>query len=111
MVGVDPREHIKRQVWTSVPDFAIALVAVLALGWITGPEARDAVPTSTELADLDQLFWISPVNLLPLGLLGVLSVRKAPAPPALPGPGLFAGGLAAFTQPQVARKSVVWGRG
>src|SRR3712207_4796419 len=64
MVGVDPREHIKRQVWTSVPAFAIALVVFLVLGWITGPEVRDAVPTSTELADLGQLFWISPMNLL-----------------------------------------------
>src|SRR3712207_2527604 len=101
MVGVDPREHIKRQVWTSVPAFGIALVVFLVLGWVPGPDVRDAVPTSTGLADLDQLFWISPVNLLPLVLLVVLSVRKAPASLALLGSALFAGVLAAFTQPQV----------
>jgi Na+:H+ antiporter, NhaC family len=101
MVGVDPREHIKRQVWTSVPAFVIALVAFFVLGWVTGPDVQDAVPTSTELADLDELFWISPVNLLPLLLLVVLSVRKAPASLALLGSALFAGLLAAFTQSQV----------
>src|SRR3712207_538070 len=101
MVGVDPREHIKRQVWTSVPAFLIALVVFLVLGWVTGPDVRDAVPTSTELADLDQLYWISPVNLLPLLLLVVLSVRKAPASLALLASAVFAGALAAFTQPQV----------
>src|SRR3712207_2301639 len=101
MVGVDPREHIKRQVWTSVPAFVVALVVFFVLGWVTGPDVQDAVPTSTELADLDDLFWISPVNLLPLLLLVVLSVRKAPASLALLGSALFAGGLAAFTQHKV----------
>jgi NhaC family Na+:H+ antiporter len=41
------------------------------------------------------------VNLLPLVLLIVLSVRKAPASLALLGSALFAGVLAAFTQSQV----------
>ncbi|NEK57988.1 Na+/H+ antiporter NhaC [Geodermatophilus sabuli] len=101
MVGVDPREHIKRQVWTSVPAFLIALVVFFVLGFVRAPDVRDTVSTSTELADLDQLFWISPVNLLPLLLLVVLSVRKAPASLSLLGSALFAGVLAAFTQPQV----------
>jgi NhaC family Na+:H+ antiporter len=101
MVGVDPREHIKRQVWTSVPAFAIALVVFIVLGLVKAPDVQDTVSTSTELADLDQLFWISPANLLPLVLLIVLSVRKAPASLSLLGSALFAGALAAFTQPQV----------
>lgn len=101
MVGVEPREHIKRQVWTSVPAFLIALVVFFVLGWVKAPDVDDDVSTATELADLDKLFWISPVNLLPLLLLIVLSVRKAPASLALLGSALFAGVLAAFTQPQV----------
>ncbi|GIE95025.1 Na+/H+ antiporter NhaC [Paractinoplanes rishiriensis] len=101
MVGVDPREHIKRQAWTSVPAFLIALVVFFVLGWIKAPDVRDTVSTATELADLDQLFWISPVNLLPLLLLVVLSVRKAPASLALLASALFAGLVAAFTQRQV----------
>jgi NhaC family Na+:H+ antiporter len=101
LVGVDPREHIKRQVWTSGPAFLIALVVFSVLGLATSPDVRGAVSTDTELADLDQLFWISPVNLLPLVLLVVLSIRKAPASLSLLGSALFAGVLAAFTQPQV----------
>ncbi|TYP81162.1 Na+/H+ antiporter NhaC [Blastococcus xanthinilyticus] len=101
MVGVDPREHIKRQVWTSAPAFLIALVVFVVLGFVTDADVQDAAATDTELADLDQLFWISPVNLLPLLLLIVLSVRKAPASLSLLGSALFAGVLAAFTQPQV----------
>lgn len=101
MVGLDPREHIKRQVWTSVPAFFIALAVFFVLGFVRTPDVRDEVPTSTELADLDQLFWISPVNLLPLVLLVVLSARKAPASLSLLASALFAGALAAFTQPQV----------
>ncbi|WP_243755153.1 Na+/H+ antiporter NhaC [Paractinoplanes brasiliensis] len=101
MAGVDPREHIKRQVWTSVPAFLIALVAFFVLGLLKAPEVDDTVSTATELADLDQLFWINPVNLLPLLLLVVLSVRKAPASLALLASAMFAGLLAAFTQRQV----------
>ncbi|MET8153561.1 Na+/H+ antiporter NhaC [Actinoplanes sp. NPDC049668] len=100
MVGVDPREHIKRQVWTSVPAFLIALAVFLVVGLVRASDVQDTVATATELADLDQLFWISPVNLLPLLLLIVLSVRKAPASLALLASALFAGVLAAFTQPQ-----------
>ena len=35
LVGVDTYEHIKRQVWTSVPAFAIAVVVFLVLGLAT----------------------------------------------------------------------------
>ncbi|SDE26984.1 Na+:H+ antiporter, NhaC family [Blastococcus fimeti] len=109
MVGVDPRVHIKRQVWTSAPAFLVALVVFFVLGFVRAPDVRDSVSTTTELADLDQLFWISPVNLLPLVLLVVLSVRKAPASLSLLGSALFAGALAAFTQPQVVSDFVAGG--
>jgi NhaC family Na+:H+ antiporter len=101
MVGVDPREHIKRQVWTSVPAFLVALLVFFILGLVRAPDVHDTVPTTTELADLDKLFWINPLNLLPLLLLIILSVRKAPASLSLLGSALFAGLLAAFTQRQV----------
>jgi Na+:H+ antiporter, NhaC family len=110
MVAVDPREHIKRQVWTSVPAFAIALAVFFVLGLLKAPDVHDTVSTTTELADLDTLFWISPLNLLPLVLLVVLSVRKAPASLSLLGSALFAGVLAAFTQRQVVADFVA-GRG
>jgi NhaC family Na+:H+ antiporter len=92
-------EHIKRQVWTSVPAFAIGLVifSILAL---SGP-APVSTDTKSELADLDAIYWITPLALLPLVLLAVLSVRRVPASLALLASTLFAGVLGAFMQPHV----------
>lgn len=101
MVGVDVREHIKRQVWTSIPAFGIAFVAFIVLGLVHAGEAYSDALMSTELADLDQLYWINPINLLPLVLLVVLSMRKVPASLALLAAALFAGLMAPFTQPDV----------
>ncbi len=101
MVKVDVYEHIKRQVWTSVPAFLIALIVFFALGFRHIGLAEDTVSTSTELDALSDVFWINPVNLLPLVLLGYLSIRKVPASLALMASALFAGLMAAFTQPEV----------
>lgn len=99
MVGVEPREHIKRQAWTSVPAFALAFVVFLILGFTA--EVTDTVATSSELSELSSLYYITPWNLLPLLLLGVLSARKVPASMALMASALFAGVLGAFLQPGV----------
>ena len=100
LVGVDTYEHIKRQVWTSVPAFGIAFVVFVILG-ITGDEVASKAETESELADLNQIFAISPLALLPLVLLAVLSIKKVPASLALLASTLFAGILAAFLQPGV----------
>lgn len=92
-------EHIRRQVWTSVPAFVIAL-AVFTILSISGP-APTAMDTTSELADLDSIFWITPLALLPLVLLAFLSVRRVPASLALLASTLFAGVLGAFLQPDV----------
>jgi NhaC family Na+:H+ antiporter len=101
MVKVDVYAHIRRQVWTSVPAFIIAVAVFFALGLAHVGETEDTVSTTTELDALADVFWISPVNLLPLALLAYLSVRKVPASLALMASALFAGGLAAFTQSDV----------
>jgi Na+:H+ antiporter, NhaC family len=111
LVGVDVHEHIKRQVWTSVPAFAIAVVVFLLLGLGAGPEVDDAVPTEIELDALDSVYNITPLNLLPLLLLGVLSIRKVPAPLALIASTLFAGVVGAFTQPDIVQGFVEEDRG
>jgi len=59
---------------------------------------RDAVGEDVELARLDQIFWINPLNLLPLVLLVILSIRKAPASLALLAASLFAGIQATILQ-------------
>jgi NhaC family Na+:H+ antiporter len=101
MVKVDVYEHIKRQVWTSVPAFLLAVSAFFVMGLAHTGQGPDTVATTTELEALSDVFWINPVNLLPLVLLAFLSVRKAPASLALLTSALFAGVLACFTQPQV----------
>jgi NhaC family Na+:H+ antiporter len=105
MVGADLYDHIRAQVWTSVPAFVIA-AAVFALLGVVGPGVDDTIATSVELAKLDQIYWITPLNLLPLALLAYLSVRKVPAPLALMASALFAGVLGAVLQPDVMRTFV-----
>ena len=100
VVGVDVHEHIRRQVWTSAPAFAIAVAVFTVLG-LTGPDTVSAAETSSDLAELDQVFWITPLALLPLALLAYLSIRKVPAAMALMVSTLFAGVLGAFLQPDV----------
>jgi NhaC family Na+:H+ antiporter len=106
MVKVDVYEHIKRQAWTSVPAFLIGFVLFLLIGLFWGPAATDAGDTASELSGLSDIYWITPLNLLPLLLLIVLSARKAPASLALMAAAIFAGILAVFTQPQVVRDFV-----
>lgn len=99
MVEVDVHEHIKRQIWTSVPAFLIALVVFVGLSLAHTPAPGTGQAIQTDLNALEDYFWINPVNLLPLVLLAVLSIRKAPAWLALMASALFAGLLAPFTQP------------
>lgn len=100
IAGVDVHEHIKRQVWTSVPAFLIAMVVFVVLG-ITGPDTVSDAETTTDLEQLNEVFWITPLALLPLALLAYLSIRKVPASLALIAATLFAGVLGAFLQPDV----------
>lgn len=76
MVGVRVDDHVKRQAWTSVPAFVIAFVVLLVLSLVKGPQAHAPVPTDIELLKLREIYHITPLNLL---LLGVLSFRKVPA--------------------------------
>ncbi len=100
MVKVDVYQHIKRQVWTSIPAFVIAFVVFLILG-VTGPDTVTEAETTSDLDQLNQIFNITPLALLPIVLLGYMSIRKVPASLALLAATLFAGVLGAFLQPDV----------
>ncbi|MET7519568.1 Na+/H+ antiporter NhaC [Streptomyces sp. NPDC005480] len=106
MVKVDVYEHVKRQAWTSVPAFLIAFVAFLVIGLVNGPDVTNPVGEEIELNSLNGIYNITPLNLLPLVLLGFLSIRKVPASLALIYSALFAGVLGAFLQPDVYRDFV-----
>jgi Na+:H+ antiporter, NhaC family len=103
MVQVDLYTHIRSQAWTSLPAFIIAAIGFTVLG-IAGPAVHDTVGEDVELAKLGDIFWITPLNLLPLVLLAVLSIRKVPASLALLASALFAGLQATITQRDVVEQ-------
>src|SRR5512132_3897186 len=94
--GLTTGQHIRSMVWTSGPALGISLVIFLFLGL----SAEPAAGTSTDEARkvLQDAFNITALNLLPLLLLVVFTIRKAPPFLAILGSALSAGILACFTQ-------------
>lgn len=97
MVKVDLYTHIRSQAWTSVPAFLIAAVGFTVLG-VAGPPVRDTVSEEVELTRLNEIFSVHVFNLLPLVVLVVLSLRKAPASLVLLASALWAGVQATILQ-------------
>jgi NhaC family Na+:H+ antiporter len=103
--GVTVNEHIKGMMSTVVPSFGLALIGFLAVGLIDDPASSAIGPDQARDA-LADAFNISPVNLLPLVLLIVLTFRQVPPFLAIFGVAVFSGILASFTQPDVVRAFV-----
>lgn len=103
--GVDLYKHIQTQAWTTIPAAIIALVIFLVLG-LNQTTSFDSQFISEELAKFEQLFWISPWNLVPLGFLLVLSIRKVPPTLAILSASLLAGIMAVFLQPDAVARFV-----
>jgi NhaC family Na+:H+ antiporter len=82
--------------WTAGPALAISLAIFLVLGFTATTHA--SVSTDEARQILGSSFNISALNLLPLVVLGILTVKKAPPFLAILGSALFAGILACFTQ-------------
>ena len=99
LVEIDVFTHIRAMLWTSGPACIIALVVFTILSLREGGIAHN-VDTASELTKLDQLFWITPLNLIPLILLVVLSVRKVAPALAILSAALLAGVMAVILQPQ-----------
>ena len=99
MVGnVTTQEHIGAMLWTSGPAVVISLAGFALLGLLT-PASGSAFDPSTVQDVLASEFNISLVNLLPLVLLVILSLRRAPPFLSIFASALFAAVLAVFTQP------------
>jgi NhaC family Na+:H+ antiporter len=60
----------------------------------------------SELTQLDQLFWITPLNLIPLVFLVILSMRKTPASLAILLSALLAGAMGVLLQPKATLRFV-----
>ena len=100
LAKVDVFTHIRAMLWTTVPSFLIAAVIFTFLSLREGNLVHD-VDTASELYKLNQLFWITPLNLIPLVVLLVLSFRKVRASVAILSSALLGGIMAAILQPQV----------
>jgi len=97
LAGIDVLTHIRAMVWSSGPAAIIALVVFAVLSLREGGVVHN-VDTASELSKLNQIFWITPLNLLPLLLLVVLSFRKVRASLAILASAVFAGLMATILQ-------------
>ena len=98
--GVTTNQHIGAMIWTSGPAVIIALALFTVIGLSKATTGSGFDPATAQAA-LANEFWISPLNLLPMVLLIVLSVRRAPPFLSIFASALFAGVLACFTQSEV----------
>jgi Na+:H+ antiporter, NhaC family len=98
--GVTVQQHIGAMVWTSVPAIVIA-IGLFALLGLAGVGEEGTFDPAAAQATLAGVFDISLLNLLPLVLLVILSVRRVPAFLTIFSCALFAGILAWFTQPEL----------
>lgn len=98
--GVTTQQHIGAMIWTSVPSLLIAAVGFTVLGFLGVGEAPPFDRTAAQ-ATLAGEFNISLLNLLPMVLLIILSLRRAPPFLSIMASAVLAGVMAWFTQPQV----------
>ena len=100
--GVDVYQHIRAMLWTTVPSFLIALV-IFAIFALT--ESVTTVPgqKNAALDAISSAYTISPLNLLPLILLVILSLRRFPPFLSILASAVLAGAMAGFTQPDAVR--------
>src|SRR6476469_1478091 len=98
--GVTTQQHIGAMVWTSVPAILISAVLFTILG-LAGVGEGVPFDRATAQAALASEFNIGILNLLPMVILIVLSLRRAPPFAAILTSALVAGVMAWFTQPQI----------
>jgi len=98
--GVTVNQHIRGMLTTVVPSFVLAFAVFLGIG-IAQRDAVGSIDTSSAREALAAVYNIGPINLLPLVLLIVLSIKRVPPFLAILGTALFSGVLASFTQPDV----------
>jgi NhaC family Na+:H+ antiporter len=89
-------QHIRNMFWTAGPALGLSLLIFLIIG--LNVDSSGEVSTDKALDALESTFHISIVNLLPLALLVVFTIKKVPPFLAILGSALFAGILACFTQ-------------
>jgi Na+:H+ antiporter, NhaC family len=102
--GLTVGEHIRNMFWTAGPALGISLVIFLVLGLAAEP--KGGVSTDAALDVLEGEFNITVLNLLPIALLVVFTIKRVPPFLAILGSALAAGMLACFTQWTVVKAFV-----
>jgi NhaC family Na+:H+ antiporter len=102
--GLTVGKHIRNMFWTAGPALAVSLLIFLVLGLTAEP--KGGADPAAALKVLEHEFNITALNLLPLALLVVFTLRKVPPFLAILGSALFAGILACFTQWTVVKAFV-----
>ena len=103
--GLTVATHIRNMFWTSGPALGISLVLFLIIGLAADPKDVPVSPAAAQRA-LANEFNITILNLLPLILLVVFSIKKFPPFLSILASALFAGILACFTQSPVVEAFV-----
>ncbi|HEX5861381.1 MAG TPA: Na+/H+ antiporter NhaC family protein [Nocardioides sp.] len=94
--GLTTGQHVRNMVWTAGPALAVSLVAFFLLGRAADPDAE--VSTDAAREALASAFNISALNLIPLLLLVVLALLRAPPFLSVLGSAVLAAVLAPFLQ-------------
>lgn len=81
--GTDLYSHIKSQLWTTVPVMCVAAVVFIFLGRGMGAHGELPELAITIQEQLDVLYRWNPVLLLPILVLLILSLLKAPVVPVM----------------------------
>ena len=103
--GVTVNEHIKGMLWTVLPSFVVALLIFLGIGLTAEPSAS-AIGVDEARHLIAQVYNISPLNLLPLALLIVFTLKQVPPFLSIFAVAVFSGVLASFTQSTVVANFV-----
>jgi Na+:H+ antiporter, NhaC family len=98
--GVTTQQHIGAMIWTSVPAMVISAVLFTILG-LAGVGEGVPFDRASAQAALAAEFNISLLNLLPMVVLIILSLRRAPPFASIFTSAIVAGVMAWFTQPHV----------
>lgn len=89
LVGTDAGTHLKRALYIGIPNFIMCIILYGIIGIMSQPSSA-AVNTETLKAAISESFNVSPLALLPLLLVLILSFKKVPTVISLVSSGLFA---------------------
>lgn len=90
IAGSDLFAHIRYMAWVSLPSFAITLTLFFIIGLNGAAQSGSQASIADFIRTLDEHFFISPINLIPVALLLWLAIKQTPAFLAIMGVTLLA---------------------